>query len=273
MFKIPFAKMHASGNDFIIIDNRLDRVLGDVPAFVRKVCRPHFSVGADGLILIEDSDTADFRWRFFNRDGGEVEMCGNGARCASRFAFMAGITGRELSFETLAGLIKAEVKEDTVKVRLTPPTGLSLGIKVAMGPVVREASFINTGVPHVVYFVEDLGAVDVMGEGAFTRYNEMFKPDGANVNFVKATGRGELAVRTYERGVEGETFACGTGVTAAALVAAAKGLADPPVRVSTWGGNTLTVHFNRDGDGFSDVYLEGDAVLVFQGAIEDGAVL
>jgi len=273
MYRVAFAKMHASGNDFILIDNRLGQVTGDIPAFVRQVCRTRFSVGADGLILIESSEQADFRWRFFNKDGGEVEMCGNGARCVARFAYLRGICGRELSFETMAGIIKAEVNDGLVKVQLTKPTDYRPGINVELGRKPREASFINTGVPHVVYFVDDLNAVDVLGDGALTRHHEMFKPEGTNANFVHVLGGDRLAIRTYERGVEGETLACGTGAVAAALVAGGIGKASSPVRVATWGGNSLTVYYKWDGSEFSDVFLEGDAVLVFQGVIEEGALL
>lgn len=273
MNRVPFAKMHASGNDFILIDNRGGHMPGDLPGFVRKVCRPHFSVGADGLILIEPSDKADFRWRFFNMDGGEVEMCGNGSRCAAKFAYMRGIAGRSLKFETKAGLIRAEIMDGTVKVQLTKPFGYRSDVIVDLGGARREGSYINTGVPHVIYFVDDLETVDMLKEGAATRYNDLFRPEGANANFVKADGEGRLSIRTYERGVEGETQACGTGAVAAALVAGAKGLVKSPVTLLTRGGNQLKVYFDWDGAGFGDVFLEGDAVLVYQGELEEGALL
>jgi len=272
MYRIPFVKMHASGNDFILIDNRAGRVDGDVSAFVKKICRRHYSVGADGLILIEPSGVADFRWHYFNPDGNEVEMCGNGSRCAARFAFLKGITGRKLRFETLAGIIHAEIKDGSVKVQLTKPKDYMPEVSVQIGGVNRDASFINTGVPHVVYFVDDLESVDIMKDGSLTRYHDLFKPEGTNANFVKVL-EGGLAIRTYERGVEGETLACGTGATAAALVAGARGLVDSPVSLTTRGGNTLKVYFEWDGSSFSEVYLEGDAVLVYQGEIEEGALL
>lgn len=273
MYRLPFVKMQASGNDFIIIDTRQGQVSGDVTRFVQKVCRPHYSVGADGLILIEGSDTADFRWQFFNADGGEVEMCGNGSRCAARYAYMKGIAGRRLSFETLAGVIHAEVRDGSVKVQLTAPKDFRPELEVALGGWTRSGSSINTGVPHVVYFVDDIETVDVLSEGSLTRHNELFRPAGTNANFAKVLGRGEMAVRTYERGVEGETLACGTGATACALVAGAKGLVDSPVSLTTRGGSVLKVYFDWDGGEFKDVYLEGDAVLVYQGALEEGALL
>lgn len=276
--------MHASGNDFILIDNRSGPVAGDAGAFARKLCRPHFSVGADGLILIEPSSAADFKWRYFNPDGGEVEMCGNGSRCAALFAFMKGIAGRSLSFETLAGIIRAEVGEGGVKVELTPPSDYRPEITIDLGAAGgylsgvsgsprMTASFINTGVPHVVYFVDDVDAVDVQGAGAATRYHELFKPRGTNANFAKIVDMENVLVRTYERGVEGETLACGTGATASALVAGAKGLVHSPVKVATRGGNLLTVYFRWDGARFTDVFLEGDAVPVYEGILKEGALL
>ena len=271
---VPFWKMHASGNDFVVIDNREGVVSGDIEDFVMRVCRPHYGVGADGLILIEKSKTADFRWHFHNADGGEVEMCGNGSRCAALFAYKNGIAGRTMSFETRAGLITADVvDEGTVKVQLTDPTDFIETLRVPLPGRTREAGFINTGVPHVVYFVDDLDAVDVIGEGSATRYHDLFAPAGTNANFAVVTGRGTMAVRTYERGVEGETMACGTGATACALVAGARGLVDSPVLIGTRGGNELKVYFTRAGAAFREVYLEGDAVLVYRGELEDGALI
>ncbi|HEY3347918.1 MAG TPA: diaminopimelate epimerase [Nitrospirota bacterium] len=272
MYRIPFVKMHASGNDFILIDNLLEQVSGDMTAFVQKLCRPHYSVGADGLILLEPSDKSDFRWHFFNADGSEVEMCGNGSRCAAKFANLKGIAGRNLSFETLAGIIRAEVKDDFVKVQLTKPTFYRADFQIQVDGQDRRASFINTGVPHMVFFVEDLEAVDVQNTGQATRYHELFRPAGTNANFARVTGPDTMEIRTYERGVEGETFACGTGATAAALCAGAKGMVKSPVSLTTRGGNILKVYFDWDGTEFNEVFLEGDAVLIYQGLIEEGAL-
>ena len=270
--RIRFVKMHASGNDFIIVDNREGMVSGDVPETVRRLCRPHFSVGADGLILIEKSSAADFKWRFFNSDGSEVEMCGNGSRCAALFAYMKCIGGRELSFETRAGIIRAEIKGESVKVQLTQPTDYRPEMAIDIGGKEYKAAFINTGVPHVVYFVDDADKTNVQKLGAETRYHRLFAPAGTNANFAQVSGKDGILLRTYERGVEAETMACGTGATAAALAAGAAGLVKSPVRVRTRGGAELVVYFDWDGNKFGDVFLEGDAVFVFQGAIEDGAL-
>lgn len=268
MGPIAFAKMSGSGNDFILIDNRRGVVdEADLTAFVVGICRHRLSVGADGVILIERSERADFRWRLFNPDGGEAEMCGNGARCAARFAYREKIAGPLMEFETGAGVIGAEVAEPWVKVRLTPPHGLELDFPLALDEGERRASFVNTGVPHAVVAVEDLEAIDVARLGGEIRRHPRFGPRGTNANFVQVRAPGRIAVRTFERGVEGETLACGTGATAAALVMAASHGWGSPVEVLTRGGESLTVHFRRSGAGFDEVVQEGMARLIFTGVL------
>jgi diaminopimelate epimerase len=255
--RIPFSKLNGSGNDFLLIDNRGGVMRGmDLPAFVGKVCDRSRSIGADGVIFIEKSRRADFRWLFFNADGSRAEMCGNGGRCAARFAVERKIAGRTLGFETDAGLIRAEVKGATVKLQMTRPHDLALSKTLVLGGRKISYSFLNTGVPHAVLFVTDLSKIDLMGTGRGIRTHRDFAPRGANVNFV-CVRRGTVWIRTYERGVEGETLACGTGAVAAGILSAAHGLARPPVRVRTRGGEVLTIHFDPSIDGFGDVYLEG----------------
>ena len=212
MISIPFFKMSGSGNDFIVIDNREDR-LAAIPIAVAdvavKVCRRAMSVGADGLILVEDTDGADFSWRFFNADGSVAEMCGNGARCAARFAYMQGIAGPDMRFETDAGIIFATVLDRGVRLKMTDPEDLETGVSLTVGQGEMAVSRINTGVPHVVAAVADVNAVDVVGLGREIRYHERFAPAGTNVNFICPIGDNTLAIRTYERGVEDETLACG----------------------------------------------------------------
>lgn len=268
MDKIRFTKMQAEGNDFIIIDSRKKIFKGkNIKDFVVRSCRRRFSVGADGLILIESSRKADFKWHFYNPDGTEVEMCGNGSRCAARFAYVNRIAGRKLSFETLAGIIKAEVKNSRVKVELTKPYGLKLGLKIPIDGKIYKGDFLNTGVPHVVYFLRNIEKLDVTGIGRKTRYHRFFKPSGTNANFVRIINTHNLSVRTYERGVEDETLACGTGSVASALVAGAIGKVKSPVSVRTRGGKTLKVYFNWDGKEFSKVFLEGEANVVYTGEL------
>jgi diaminopimelate epimerase len=272
MIKIPFCKMSGSGNDFILIDNRQRILDGEgIPDFVRRVCARKVSVGADGLILIEPSGRVNFRWRFFNADGSEAEMCGNGGRCAARFAVFRGIAPERLSFETLAGIIEAEVQGRRVKLQMVQPSGMELDLRVKIEGAEYPLHFINTGVPHAVEFVEDASRAVVVDRGRKIRFHPRFQPAGTNANFVQPIDRGHLKVRTYERGVEDETLACGTGAVASALIAAARGLADSPVAVETSGGEILNIYFQRQGKGFERVFLEGDTRLVYEGELGEEA--
>ncbi len=265
--------MQAEGNDFIIIDNRRDKIKKrGIEDFVRKVCKRRFSVGADGLIFIVPSRKADFKWHYYNPDGSEVEMCGNGSRCAARFAYLNKIAPAKLSFETIAGIIKAKIKGSRVKVELTKPHSLRLGFKIPINGKKYDVNFLNTGVPHVVYFSDDLDKLDVIGIGRKTRYHELFGPSGTNVNFVKILGPHSLSIRTYERGVEDETLACGTGSVAASLIAGSLGKVKSPVFVKTIGGKTLKVYFRWNGREFSDVFLEGEARFVYTGELTKEAL-
>lgn len=269
---IEFYKMSGSGNDFILIDNR-DGTLNvdDLPGFVRRVCERKVSVGADGLILIEHSERADFRWRFFNSDGSEVEMCGNGGRCAARYAYLRGIAGAELSFETKAGIIDAVVRNDVVKLRLTDPHSAKIDFEIPVDGTPLLASFINTGVPHVVSYVTDIETCDVFRLGRIIRYHEHFRPAGTNANFVKVEDSHTIIVRTYERGVEDETLACGTGAVASALVSSLKGLVESPVTVKVRSGESLKIHFHKAHNSFTDIYLEGKAKVIYEGRIWEEA--
>jgi diaminopimelate epimerase len=269
---VNFFKMSGSGNDFILIDNRdQSMALGNITEFVRTVCERKLSVGADGLIIIENSQRADFRWRFFNADGSEVDMCGNGARCAARFAYIRGIAKEKMSFETAAGIINAEVRGDTVKVRLTEPRAMKLNISVMLEERPLEVSLINTGVPHVVIFVHGLDRYDVFNMGRKIRYHKDFQPEGTNANFMEVIDRHTIRIRTYERGVEDETLACGTGAVACALISSSQELVESPVDVRVKSGDTLKIYFRKTGHGFEDIYLEGKANVVYEGRIWDEA--
>ena len=260
---IPFSKLNGSGNDFLLIDNR-DGVLEgiDRPVFASRVCDRARSVGADGVIVVEPSRSADFRWDFYNADGSRAEMCGNGGRCAARFAAARKIAGPEMSFETLAGTIRATVAGRRVKLQMTRPAGLAVDRELALDGEKLVYSFLDTGVPHAVLFVPDAGRVDVAGVGRAIRRHEAFAPRGTNVNFVEARD-GELLVRTYERGVEGETLACGTGATATAVAASHLGWGQPPWRVRARSGDVLEVAFLPAGDLCTGVELRGPAARVF----------
>lgn len=271
---IPFWKMSGAGNDFIIIDHRQPLIPTELMAeFARRVCRRKFSVGADGLFLIEPSAKADFKWRFFNADGSEAEMCGNGARCVARFAYMHGIAAARMQFETLAGIIHAAVSDTQVTIGMTSPHSFRFDRQVEVAGQLLMVHSVDTGVPHAVIFVDEIEATDVVGLGRQLRHHPVFAPAGTNVNFVGQTAEG-LRIRTYERGVEDETMACGTGVVAGALIAAAKKMADSPVALVTAGGIALTVQFaGSKGDTVDQVLLKGPAHLIYQGELSAEALL
>ena len=264
--RIPFFKMSGSGNDFVLIDNRRQVVEdSQLSRFIVNVCRRKLSAGADGLILIEPSTAADFKWRFYNSDASRAEMCGNGARCAARYAFVNGIAGPELTFETDVGIVSASIVADRVKVRMTDPSEVTSNLVLDLVAGSRQMAAVNTGVPHVVLEVPDLETIDVCGIGREIRYHRTFAPAGTNVNFITPLAEDTIAVRTYERGVEDETLACGTGSIAAALVTAARHGTGSPIHVKTRGETQLTIHFTRRDGRFRDVYLEGDARIIYSG--------
>lgn len=272
--RIPFFKMSGSGNDFILIDNRQHLLDGrKVRNFVQSVCRRRLSIGADGLILIEPSDRSDFKWRFYNADGGEVAMCGNGGRCVARLAHSLGIAPARMKFETIAGIIEAEVLGKRVKLRMTDPTLPGDWENIQIDSQQIRFSFINTGVPHVVILVKDLEQTDVLTIGRQIRYHSRFHPSGTNVNFVKIMDRRNISVRTYERGVEDETLACGTGDVASAIICHNYGLVEPPVHVLTKSGETLLIHFSRAGASYMNVFLDGEAQLIYQGEMSEEAYI
>ncbi len=274
MKPISFYKMSGSGNDFIIIDNRDKKIPEDrLHRLIVGACRRRVSAGADGLILIEPSDTVDFMWRFFNADGSVAEMCGNGARCAARFAFLHGICGRHLSFDTLAGTIQAHVVGEGVKIRMTDPVNLVPRRELSVADSSLSVGSVDTGVPHVVVVVDDIDAVDVVETGRLIRHHADFFPAGTNANFVAFGKNRELFIRTYERGVEDETLACGTGNVAAALILHARGKVESPVILTTRSGGRLTVHFTPTAAGYEEVCLEGDARVIYNGELWEEAWL
>lgn len=274
-FPIEFSKMSGTGNDFIIIDHRSAFLTKDeMSAFAKAVCRRKFSVGADGLILIENSDQADFQWQFYNADGSEAEMCGNGARCAARFAYTKGIAPARMSFTTIAGEIRAEVKGDGVKLEMTPPENLALHQEVDLDGSARTIHSLNTGVPHAVCFVDKNNETPIREWGAAVRYDDLYQPAGSNANFVEVLGPDTLYVRTYERGVEDETMACGTGAVASAIIGGLLGLVSGPVKVTTSGGEILTIHFElQDEQQITGVSLEGPAQFIYEGQLAPEALV
>jgi diaminopimelate epimerase len=272
---VTFVKMSGNGNDFILIDHRsggLDE--SKLEALVAGICRRRFSIGADGVILVEFSQTADFRWRFFNADGSRAEMCGNGARCVARYAHRLGVCGPNLSFETEAGLVRAQVKGRCVTIRLTDPHSLRLQVPVHLTDQTITVDSVNTGVPHVVAISSDIDQIDLPKLGREIRFHPHFAPEGTNVNFIcREVSGGGIRIRTYERGVEGETLACGTGAVAGALIAAARFGMTPPVRVVTRSGDALTVFFANSAGRFHDIRQEGEARFIYSGVLDVEAIL
>jgi diaminopimelate epimerase len=268
MDRLPFVKMSGAGNDFVVIDNRaLNASLAREQ--IARLCDRHFGIGADGLLAVEPADPAqaDFRMRYYNADGGEAEMCGNGARCFARFVHpLRRAEAERVRFLTPAGLITGEYVGDEVRVNLTAPTGTQLHERADFGWGEIDYHFMNTGVPHTVVFVADADATDVVAQGRAIRRSPLFA-NGTNVNFVEVGESSMLIVRTYERGVEDETLACGTGVVASALVThRVRGLA-LPLCVRVRGGDVMTVGARVAADSFQDVTLTGPAVEIFSGEI------
>lgn len=267
--RVAFTKMNGAGNDFVLIDNRAQKLKLTRDQVVR-ICDRHRGVGGDGLILLVPATTAkaDWAWQFFNSDGSTGEMCGNGARCFGRFVKKQTALNRDFTFQTEAGIISARFEGERVTVNLTEPVGLNLDQTLALREGPQTLHSLNTGVPHTVLFVPDADQAMVLQLGPEIRRHAHFAPKGTNVNFVQVLGPNQIRVRTFERGVEGETLACGTGVTACALVSARVHHFVSPVRVRVQGGDQLEVSFREHDGVFCDVCLTGPADFVFDGTIE-----
>jgi diaminopimelate epimerase len=266
---VEFTKMNGAGNDFVLLDNRAQNLkLGRDQ--ITRLCHRQQGVGADGVIILIPCATgkADWAWDFFNNDGSAAEMCGNGARCFARYVRKLTGLNRDFTFETTAGIIRASFAGARVTVSLTRPKEMRLNQKVALTGGERTLHSLNTGVPHAVLFVPDADQAMVCELGREIRRHAHFAPRGTNVNFVQPLGEGKIRVRTYERGVEGETLACGTGVTASALIAAKLHGFSSPVQVQVQGGDLLEVAFQQDNGDFTDVRLTGPAEFVFEGRME-----
>jgi diaminopimelate epimerase len=263
-----FTKMQGTGNDFIVVEAGNEE--RDWTRVAVAACDRHFGIGGDGLLLVLPSKTADVRMRLFNADGSEAEMCGNGGRCAARFAADLGLAGRELSFRTRVGVIRAWVLEGEVRVQFTEPTDYRPQVRLDLFGDPCEAAYLDTGVPHVVLEVADVEKVDVYRVGRLARYDPSFAPRGANANFAQVIGPDEVVIRTYERGVEDETLACGTGCVATAIALARAGRVKPPVRLHTRGGEVLTVDFALTGPAMRPT-LQGPVRYVAQGTIHPEA--
>ncbi len=264
---VKFYKYQGTGNDFVMIDNRIDTgITKKHTALVKHLCDRKFGIGADGLILLNLTNGYDFQMVYFNSDGNESTMCGNGGRCLIKFAHDLRVISDKCSFWAIDGPHDGEILSDGV---------ISLKMKDvnSLEHYTNNAVILNTGSPHIVNFVSDVVGTDIVTEAKRIRYNDRFAKEGINVNFVEALGDDEIYVRTYERGVEGETLSCGTGVVASSLALADKNQSClKSVNIKTPGGN-LSVKFETVGNGFKNVYLIGPAERVFEGTIEIGAEL
>lgn len=273
-----FIKMNGAGNDFVMLDNR-ERDLKLDQTQIKQLCDRHRGIGADGVLMLEvekSSKTTPFRMRYYNADGLEAEMCGNGARCFTRYiAYLLDKKTGAISFETKAGLIEGELLGDQVKLLMSVPHHILLNQNISLLNQPHIVHSINTGVPHAVIFVSDLKNTPVVAAGRELRYHPDFAPAGTNVNFIKELSPNKLALRTYERGVEDETLACGTGVVASALIYHLLNNIPSPISVLVKGGDTLQVDFlsqpsdsNNSIPNLSNVTLTGPADFVFAGTIE-----
>jgi len=269
MKKITFAKMVASGNDFVVVDQRSSRQSGrslSLKALAKKICDRRQGAGSDGLLVIQSSEVADARMRIINADGSEAEMCGNGARCVALWASAKRKTkSAKLKIETKAGIIQAQVAPGGIKLRLTDPKNIKLDMPIRISGRIMHVNFIDTGVPHAVVFCEALDKIDIKNIGRQLRNHKRFMPRGTNADFVEVKGRDLIAIRTYERGVEDETLACGTGSVAGALIFSLKSGFRGNIRVQTRSGQVLKVYFDRIHDLICNVWLEGEARTVYKG--------
>jgi diaminopimelate epimerase len=271
-FAMEFFKMSAGGNDFILFDNRARSLRADeMQDFARRICTRALSVGADGVILLEASTEADVQVRFFNPDGSPT-FCGNGARCAARLAYLKGMAPARMTVRTDLMLHRAEVSGAEVSFEMRDPRGFDDRVEVVVGGETIVGTSVDTGVPHFVVFRQPPPAESIAPLGRGLRSHPRFAPAGTNVDFVQPIDGGVLSIRTFERGVEGETLACGTGCVAAALAAAAAGKAAPPVVLVTRSGDRIRVRFEGSPRQASGVRLEGETRLVYVGQLTEESI-
>ena len=257
--KYTFYKYQGTGNDFVIIDNRDGIFDNENTNLVAKICDRRFGIGADGLILLENHDKVDFKMVYYNSDGNESTMCGNGGRCLVAFAKEIGVICKTATFLAIDGIHHAEIVDNIVRLQMQDVSGIKTFDKHV---------FLDTGSPHHVEMRHSINTIDIQKEGASIRYGRPYNREGANVNFVEKVNDAVFAVRTYERGVEGETYSCGTGVTAVGIAMNATGMTKKNLVTLQTKGGDLKVSFKQDGDGFNDVWLIGPATMVYKGDIE-----
>ncbi len=258
LMQIHFSKYHGTGNDFVLLDNRKNEYSNLTHIQIAKICARHFGIGADGLMLLNNSTEANFGMTYYNSDGNQSSMCGNGGRCITAFAKHLGIIEDAATFMAIDGLHHSTISGNYIELHMQNTVGIA---------EVENGFILNTGSPHLVQFVDNAKAVDVRNAGAAIRYNEVYNKEGINVNFTEVRADKTLFVCTYERGVEDETLSCGTGVTAAALVQIKDKIGHNYVRVQTKGGTLMVKCINQDRNNFTDIWLCADAHFVFTGTI------
>ncbi|MFN4226828.1 MAG: diaminopimelate epimerase [Candidatus Ratteibacteria bacterium] len=259
---MEFFKIVGSGNDFVVIDNR-NNSIKNRKLLAIKLCDRKFGIGADGLLLLEDSKKGDFKMRIFNPDGSEAEMCGNGLRCILRFIHEKSISKKKnLNIETKAGILEGIIKGKIIKVRMKIINSPKLDIEIPIENFKIIGNFVNTGVPHTVIFVDNVEKINLEEIGPKIRFNKVFGKSGTNVDWVEIVKRGVIKIRTYERGVEGETLSCGTGACASAIITSIKEKFESPISVITKSKEILKIYFDKN---FEKVYLEGKTLLTFKG--------
>jgi diaminopimelate epimerase len=267
MHEIHFTKASGAGNDFVIVDNRRGTLPHDQPELARRLCSRHFGIGADGLLVLEESAHSDFLMKYYNADGSHGGMCGNGGRCIARYAYLNGVAPEEMSFEALDFVYRAVVDGERVRLTMKDPSGFKDAVEPEVAGRKRRGYFVNTGSPHYVEFVPDVNAIDVGGLGPAIRNDRLFYPEGTNVDFVQVGPGSTIMLRTYERGVERETLACGTGAVAAAIVSHFQRQLSFPVTVRVRSGESLTVRADSSQGKVTSPTLEGSAHILFQGKL------
>ena len=267
--------MSGAGNDFVVVDNR-NSIISDPHAFAVKVCDRRFGIGADGLLLLEISSKADFLMKYYNADGTDAGMCGNGGRCIAKYAFDMGIVSKEhFNFEALDYIYAAKRIDNTVyDLKMKNPFDLIQNQQIVVAGQTIQGNYLNTGTDHCMVFLDEnhnlgtLETTDVFTIGRTVRYHNLYQPKGTNVNFISKSAPNSIDIRTYERGVEEETLACGTGSVASALLSAIKYEMQSPVKVKVRSGELLEISFQRKENSFFDVHLKGNAIMTFTGEID-----
>ena len=274
--KISFTKMSGAGNDFVVVDNR-SGIISDPSVFTISVCNRRLGIGADGVLLVETSTKAEFMMKYYNADGSNAGMCGNGGRCIAKYAFDNGIVTKEqFKFEAFGHFYDASRIESTVyELKMKDPVGFKPNQEIKLDQKNIKGNYLNTGTDHTVIFLEDnpgigeLESADILNLGRSIRFHKVYQPLGTNVNFVTKRDSNNIKIRTYERGVEGETLACGTGSVASALLSALKFGMKSPINVNVLSGSVLYIGFEKDEtNSFKNVTLKGPAETVFEGIVD-----